>query len=1283
MKIKELQKTVNVAWSPVQQYPIYLAAGTAAQQLDASNAVPVLEVYSANLVDASYDLELKGSQPSQYRFQKVVWSPAGIGGAHQNGLIVGGCESGHLQIYSAAKLLAGEEALVAHQDKHSGPIRGLDFNPFQHFLLASVASESEIFIWDLNNTSTPMAPGTKTQPLEDVQNVAWNKQVQHILASVFSTRCVIWDLRKNEQIIKLSDTQSRVRWSSIQWHPDIATQLWLGSEDDQAPYVQLWDLRYATAPAKILQIHQRGMLGLTWCPNDSDLMVSCGKDNKIYCWNPNSDVVGGEILSEIATTVQWYSDVQWCPRNPALLASSSLDGMVSIYSVFGGTHQQVQTTNKIADSFPGVDHFSQAPVPQATQVVYSDLKVPPKWMKRPAGASFGFGGRLIAFNRKSPQNVTISQVITDAELVERSNQLETTLQQCNYSEYCRMRADQMKDQHGRYVWYFLKANFEQNPRSEMLNLLGYNPEDVANKFQKYSKQTKDDYGVDQITNDMAALSRQAGDNNALFDAIAAGNKSLSELSEKKTAQFKIKTDGDDEGLICQAILSGNIEAAVELCMESGRPAEAIIIAITGGADLLTRTQFKYLEKSNSYLANIISSLVGRDWSNVAQQCTVDSWKEALVGILTHCQENTKDLCEKLGERLEKEGDSELSRNAILCYICAGNIEKLIQSWINLNKLSSDVSKMSTSELQDLVEIIMLMQKSGEVQGRYIEPTGKLVDFLSQYAGLLASQGALDSALTYLGPSDNPELAELRDRLYYALGYKKQAQQQPYARGSLQPSSQAYQYGRPPAPGNRFGQRNSITNPTAQPAAPLTNNFNTGLPGAVNAPSQPPLQPWKPPAPVSTFNPMQPQAVPLTSMPPMPPGPLKPPTINDGIIQPPRPSSVGSQGRSTPLTRSKYVLDPSVQSGPNYGQNMNMYNTPATQPLNANPPNPINPMQFNPNPIGSSAQPSYSMPQNFQQPVPPIQNNFKPLTPNANPIPNPGFNNPASYLSGVPPIEVAQQAMPPVQKNPTPPPGWNDPPALRSTRQQVQYNDRNKMSAEHAGTKKWQRIINSSHSHSTTTQGNFLCQPKSEPAPVAPITHPIFGVDPNANQNGYVDPNNAFNNQYQNPAQPTPMPIQSMQPQTNFSQPQQMNFRQQAIPDAYAAQAQEAQMPVKQEVPKEKPPLPEEYIYMQTVLEELKTQCINAATDPRTKRKVADIAKKLECLYDALRENRLTPNTLSALNQIVQYVQIGDYHNAMGILTVIVSGPDFSQTASFMPGIKVLLQSANELKVYLR
>ena len=36
MKLKEIDRTANVAWSPVIQHPIYLAAGTAAQQLDAT-----------------------------------------------------------------------------------------------------------------------------------------------------------------------------------------------------------------------------------------------------------------------------------------------------------------------------------------------------------------------------------------------------------------------------------------------------------------------------------------------------------------------------------------------------------------------------------------------------------------------------------------------------------------------------------------------------------------------------------------------------------------------------------------------------------------------------------------------------------------------------------------------------------------------------------------------------------------------------------------------------------------------------------------------------------------------------------------------------------------------------------------------------------------------------------------------------------------------------------------------------------------------------------------------
>lgn len=49
------------------------------------------------------------------------------------------------------------------------------------------------------------------QPTEDISVVSWNRQVQHILASANpSGKAVVWDLRKNEPIIKISDHSNRV-----------------------------------------------------------------------------------------------------------------------------------------------------------------------------------------------------------------------------------------------------------------------------------------------------------------------------------------------------------------------------------------------------------------------------------------------------------------------------------------------------------------------------------------------------------------------------------------------------------------------------------------------------------------------------------------------------------------------------------------------------------------------------------------------------------------------------------------------------------------------------------------------------------------------------------------------------------------------------------------------------------------------------------------------------------------------------------------------------------------
>lgn len=89
----------------------------------------------------------------------------------------------------------------------------------------------------------------------------------------------------------------------------------------------------------------------------------------------------------------------------------------------------------------------------------------------------------------------------DTELVERSKQLGEYLAHGNFADFCKQKTDQCTDQYTWYVWYFIKAHFEANPRAEMLNLLGYQPDVIAKKFSHYIK------GDVSLANQMANASR--------------------------------------------------------------------------------------------------------------------------------------------------------------------------------------------------------------------------------------------------------------------------------------------------------------------------------------------------------------------------------------------------------------------------------------------------------------------------------------------------------------------------------------------------------------------------------------------------------------------------------------------------------------------------------------------------------------------------------------------------------------------------------------------------------
>ncbi|XP_074445297.1 protein transport protein Sec31A isoform X9 [Larus michahellis] len=1144
MKLKEIDRTAMQAWSPAQQHPIYLATGTSAQQLDATFSTSAsLEIFELDLSDPSLDMKSCATFSSSHRYHKLIWGPHSMtSGERVSGVLIAGGENGNVILYDPAKIIAGDtEVIIAQKDKHTGPVRALDVNMFQTNLVASGANESEIYIWDLNNFATPMTPGVKTQPLEDISCIAWNRQVQHILASASpSGRATVWDLRKNEPIIKVSDHNNRMHCSGLAWHPDVATQMVLASEDDRLPVIQMWDLRFASSPLRVLESHTRGILAIAWSMADSELLLSCGKDAKILCSNPNT----GEVLYELPTNTQWCFDIQWCPRNPAVLSAASFDGRISVYSIMGGSTDGLRQkqVDQLSSSFGNLDPFGmgqplpplQLPQQTTPQCVVLPLKKPPKWIRRPVGASFSFGGKLVTFeNAKSQQQpgieqqqqchyVYVSQVVTEKEFLARSNQLQEAVQSEGFVSYCQKKIDMAQADFEKNVWAFLKVNFEEDSRVKYLELLGYRKDDLRKKIASTLNKeglADGDLGEAPAESDESLPNEgeegQATEEQLSRERVKDHKQETEDLGSAKTT-FNISVSGDVDGLITQALLTGNFESAVDLCLHDNRMADAIILAIAGGQELLSRTQEKYFAKMQSKITRLITAVVTKNWKEIVQSCDLQNWREALAAVLTYARpDEFAALCDLLGNRLESEGDSLLQTQACLCYICAGNVEKLVACWTKAQDGNNPLS------LQDLIEKVVILRKAVQLT-QAVDPNAVgalLAEKMSQYANLLAAQGSIAAALTFLPANTNqPNIVLLRDRLCRAQGelpvgqeaFKTPYERQPMPKGRAGPV--AGQMQGHPAPAQQYYQQVRI--------APTVTTWSNKTPTAL--PSHPPAG-----CPSDTQGDNPP-----------PPGFIMPGAVNPNM--PPQ--------QATP---------------PNYS----MYSQAGTRPTY--PQRPQN--GWNDPPALNRAAKKKKVPDNFLPPVP---------------ITSPIMS----------PLADPQSQMQPAPAAPTGAPSFQAPHLP-------------------AG----QPVLQGGYPPAPQTLGPCIVppaasKPSTEGAPGAPIGNAIQHV--------------------------------------------------QALPTEKIT----------------KKPIPEEHLILKTTFEALIQRCLLSASDPQTKRKLDDANKRLELLYDKLREQTLSPTIISGLHNIVKSIETRNYQEGLNIHTHIVSTSNFSETSAFMPVLKVVLTQANKLGV---
>ncbi|TQV97640.1 hypothetical protein V2A60_006621 [Cordyceps javanica] len=835
VRLRDIPRTATFAWSPGAGSPL-VVTGTRAGAVDADfSDESKLELWDLSLDDQEQGLELQpiASIATDARFYDIAWSPPDAD--HPKGIIAGAMENGSLDLWDAAKLQAsGTDALISQTTKHTGAIKTLQFNPLKPQILATAGAKGEIYIYDVNDIANPFRLGNAAARSDDIGCLAWNRKVSHILATGGAGGFVtVWDLKTKKASLTLNNSRKAV--SAIAWDPNNSTKLLTGTPDDNNPVILLWDLRNSNAPERTLLGHEQGILSLSWCPQDSSILLSSGKDNKTMVWNP----LTGERYGELPEVTNWTFQTRFNPHNPNLSATASFDGKITIQTL-QNTNPDT-SKNAIDNNLDGADFFSAAQTqPQGASW---SLSKAPQWFERPIGASFGFGGKIVIF-KPSPghersSKVIISQFSADSDFSSANEKFQEALASGDLSSICEERMEQSKTEEEKADWKVMQTLIGENPRGKIVEYLDLKEELSEEPASKEAKAEGVETDEKKLSNFFDGADGD-GDDDEFLSGVAATK------GAKTDNPFHLFADNDTtvERHITKALMLGDFAKATDICLREDRIADAFLIANCGGQELVDKVQAAYLSRktgSPSYI-RLLGSVIEKNLWDVVYNADLQNWKETMAIICTFSDPTEfSDLCEALGDRIHESGERQ---DASFCYLVGSKLEKVVPIWTaELEEAEQagtrDPSQDSTFSvhartLQNFIEkVTVFRQVSKFVDNETNESAGwklaALYDKYTEYADILAGHGQLDAAQRYLDllPSTYPAAEGARSRVKQATQKTTKAAAKIATRtSSAKPQTQSsYGYPTPqpqplgnPGAANLYSNVNSIS--TSQPYQPL-------------------------------------------------------------------------------------------------------------------------------------------------------------------------------------------------------------------------------------------------------------------------------------------------------------------------------------------------------------------------------------------------------------------------------------------------------------------------------
>ncbi|KAB8346260.1 hypothetical protein FH972_023305 [Carpinus fangiana] len=1223
-RLREISRTAAFAWSNSITKPV-LATGTRAGAVDSDFSTETqLELWDLDLnnKDASSELQPIASIPTDSRFYDLAWSEPSTD--HPDGVIAGALENGALNLWDAAKLKAkASDALFSSTSKHTGAIKALQFNPHRPELLASAGDKGELYITDLNKPSDPFRIGTTAARSDNFDCLDWNKKVPHILVTGSSAGFVtVWDVKAKKESLTLNN-YGRKPVSAVAWNPDVPTKLATAIPTDQDPLILMWDLRNSSAPERILKGHDQGVLSLAWCGQDSDLLLSCGKDNRSICWNPHT----AQTVGEFPIVTNWTFQTRWHPRHPSLCATASFDGKIVVQTIQNTKIEAVDATaTQTAD---GADFFAKAQ--SQPQGASFSLPKPPKWMRRPAGASFGFGGKLVTFRTPEDQptksSIKITTFVADESVESSISDFQTALEGDKSASVIESRIEGTESDASKEDWRVIKALTSDAPRKALLSHLGFEDKKEAGAATEPSTEEKDAQANGTATKDSNRLS-------SFFDNSADSQGFLADLAASKGAKtnnpfqiFKGSESATDKDLT-KALLLGNFEEAVDLCLTEKRISDAFMVAVCGGQKCIDKVQAAYFAQQSdgpNYL-RLLAAVVGKNLWDVVYNADLANWKEVMATLCTYAdQSEFPDLCEALGDRLEEQNASR--KDAAFCYLAGSKLEKVVPIWVGdmqegektRTNTSTDESEFSihVQSLQGFIEKVSIFRSATKYEDKdgkeksadwKLEP---LYQRYAEYADVVAGHGHLDLAQKFLDllPAQYPAAEVARNRIKQA-GRKVGAQRA--------------------QPANVSAAANNPFQPMVVPSAAARAPQSAYAPNNAYAPAgfQSQQSPASPFAPGGSYGGFQ---APTQSLGPPPQAGMSAPPSG-----PPPPSNKNVNGASWNDLPENFVTKPVSRRG-----------TPAAPPVAS--------------PFSNSNQAPSAYGSSFQAPPPPTKS-----TP---PLPPPPKVGQAPFRTGSP---LVDRTLPdPTQRPPSAaasayapapgaPPGGSSniaPPVAPPARGASPYQPPPSQSAG-PPSNRYAPAAGSAPSPAPPGGYNAPGARPIAPSPYAPpqtsTTSSQYGAPP---QQGYGAP----------PPQPQTRPPTGPPPMASGPPPggPPRGATPSQPPPPPAATAATAQYPAgdRSHIAPEAVPV---FEFLNA-----EVQRVLGKAPAQFKPKVQDTQKRLNILFDQLNNGALSAAVVQTLSQVVQAMQARNFDQAKSIFGDLMKQPEVGGS-KWMVGLKNLI-----------